>query len=132
MAKISATKKLILEDFAEQRPWIDKLVQPVNAFFEQVYFALVGGLTISDNLKAQKWDYTLGLGQDYTQAVKLQWNRNEKPTAVIIGYIREISGAPASIGNHSLEWYFNDGNIEVKFNGLVNTKKYLVRIVGLV
>lgn len=132
MAKISATKKLILEDFPGQKPWIDKLVAPINAFFEQVYFALVSGLTLKQNLKAQVFDYVLPLNINYANTIKFNWTLNEPPTAVFIGFAREILSVPTQIGNHSLEWTYADGQIEVLFNGFINTKTYNVRIIGLV
>lgn len=132
MGKITATKKLVIEDFNDQRPWIQKLIIPINQFFEQIYFTLVSGITLKDNMKAQVFDVTLPIDYVYTERLKLAWRLNERPTSVFIGWAREDAADPAVIGNHSLEWVFNNGTLEVLFNGFVDTKKYNIRIVGQV
>lgn len=132
MSKLSATKKLILEEFSAQRPWIDKLIPPLNQFLEQVYYALVGGLTLADNLKGKKLPIVLKNPTAASFPVKIRWPLNEAPTYVVIGKIGEDSPAPGTIPVHSMQWDYNDGQILVTVNGLDSTKTYNLLIVGQV
>lgn len=127
MAKINSTKRLILEEFpAEVRGWLKKLVEPLNRFIEQVYFALVNGLTIKDNLKAQTNTLTLEAG---STEVKFSWNLNERPTVVLQGNIIDTTGA--AVQPYSMSWVYQDGQVTLTFTGLA-ANKHTITTLGLV
>lgn len=129
MAKISATKKIALEEFPNDvRGWVVRLVQPINKFFEQVYFALAKGVTIADNLKAQRFDLDIAVGQSFP--MKVTWTLNERPTMVLLGYIKESRGDV--IGDHSLQWDYDNGTIELWISGLNSVSSYKAILVGVV
>jgi len=129
MSKISSSKKLILEDLpAEQRSWMKKVIEPLNRFLEQTYFALVNGLTIRDNLKAQISDSTVEINQVYP--VKIAWTLNERPSAVLVALIQDDLGS--AIPAYSMTWTIDSGVLKLTFNGLTATNKYNLKILGLV
>ena len=129
MSKISSSKKLILEDLpAEQRSWMKKVIEPLNRFLEQTYFALVNGLTIRDNLKAQISDSTVEINQVYP--VKIAWTLNERPSAVLVALIQDNLGS--AIPAYSMTWTLDSGVLKLTFNGLTATNKYNLKILGLV
>ena len=129
MSKISSSKKLILEDLpAEQRSWMKKVIEPLNRFLEQTYFALVNGLTIRDNLKAQISDSTVEINQVYP--VKIAWTLNERPSAVLVALIQDDLGS--AIPAYSMTWTLDSGVLKLTFNGLTATNKYNLKILGLV
>lgn len=129
MAKINSTKKVIIEDFpAEVRPWLTKLIDPLNRFLEQAYYALVNGLTIADNLKAQTNSLKVQSGQQYP--IKFAWRLNERPTVVLVGNCSEKTGG--LVAPFSTSWVFNNGSVEVTFNGLDTTKEYTILMMGQV
>lgn len=129
MAKINSTKKIVIEEFpSEVRGWLKKLVEPLNRFLEQVYYALVNGLTIGDNLKAHIKESTLAPSQSYP--IKQSWELNQRPTAVLVASIRESTGG--AVPAYSMVWVYNSGALELTFAGLDNTKRYHVTILGLV
>lgn len=131
MSKISATRKLILEEFTAQRPWIDRLIPTINLFFEQVYFALVGGITLRDNIKAQVNELKIrNPANPYT--VTYQWNKNEVPTEVRVGQIVEDNANPGTIPAYSFQWLYRNGQIELVIGGLDTTKEYKLRVIGQV
>jgi hypothetical protein len=128
MAKISSTKKLVLEDYpTEVRPWLQKLVDPLNRFLEQAYFALVQGLTTKDNLKAQSNSVTVASGQAYP--VKISWALNERPTAVFVASIADTTGA--AVQPYAMEWVFNNGQVEITLTGLA-ANEHKITTLGLV
>ena len=129
MAKINATKKLVLEEYpSEVRSWLVKLIDPLNRFLEQAYFALVNGLTLRDNLKSQVQELTLFENQTYP--VKYSWRLNERPTIVTVGQIYDTSGALVPV--YSFSWIYNNGTVEATFNGLTAANEYKVVLVGQV
>lgn len=128
MAKINSTKKLVIEDYpAEVRPWLRKLIDPLNRFLEQVYFALVQGLTTKDNLKAQVNTITIAANQTYP--VKISWNLNERPTAVFAANIVDTTGA--AVDPHSFSWVYNNSQVEITLNGL-SANEHKLTTLGLV
>ena len=129
MAKINSTKKLIIEDFpAEVRPWLKKLIDPLNRFLEQAYYALVQGLTTADNLKAQVNSFTVTTNQVYP--IKFAWKLNERPTAVWVANITESTGA--AVAAFSTSWVYDNGQVEVTLNGLSSSNEYNLKLIGLV
>lgn len=129
MSKINSSKKAILEDFpVEVRPWLKKLIDPLNRFLEQTYYALVQGLTTADNLKAQVNSITIPANQTYP--VTIAWTLNERPTAVWAANISESTGAV--VPAYSFSWVYNNGQVEITLNGLSSSSKYYLKTIGLV
>lgn len=127
MAKINSTKRIIIEEFpAEIRVWFKKLIEPLNRFLEQVYFALVNGITVRDNLKAQVNSITL---EASSTKAKISWTLNERPTAVFVANIVDTTGA--AVSPYSMSWVFKDGQVELTLNGLA-ARKHTLTILGLV
>lgn len=129
MSKINSTKKLILEDYPQEvRPWLRKVFDVLNRFLEQVYYALVQGLTTADNLKAQVNSITIPANQTYP--VTIAWTLNERPTAVWAANISESTGAV--VPAYSFSWVYNNGQVEITLNGLSSSSKYYLKTIGLV
>jgi hypothetical protein len=127
MAKINSTKRIIIEEFpVEVRSWLKKLIEPLNRFLEQVYFALVNGLTVRENLKAQVNTLTL---EASASTVKFSWNLNERPTAVFVANILDTTGVVVS--PYSMSWVYDNGQVELTLNGLA-ANKHTLTILGLV
>ncbi len=128
--KLNVTKKIGVEEFpSDVRSWMGKLVNPLNKFFEQAYLALTNGLTIGDNLKGQKFNLDIAANQPYP--IKVKWNLNERPTALLLGYIAEDPSGGV-IPAHSMQWSIDSGSISVTFSGLDSNTKYKATIIGLV
>jgi hypothetical protein len=129
LSKISSTKKVILEDLpAEVRPWMKKLIDPLNRFLEQTYYALVQGLTTADNLKAQV--NTITVAANTTYPIEYAWKLNERPTAVWVANISDTTGA--LVPAFSTSWTYDNGQVKVTLNGLTAANKYTLKLIGLV
>jgi hypothetical protein len=129
VAKITSTKKLVIEDYpAEVKPWIKKLIDPLNRFLEQSYYALVNGLTIADNLKGQVSSLDVVASQEYP--IAFAWRLNERPTVLLVGNCEESTGG--TVAAFSTAWTYNNGQVLVTFTGLDTAKKYTIKLVGLV
>jgi len=129
VSKITSTKKVVVEDFpAEVRPWIKKLLDPLNRFLEQAYYALVNGLTIADNLKGQVSSLDVVASQEYP--IAFAWRLNERPTALLVANCSESTGG--TVAAFSTGWTYANGQVLVTFTGLDTAKKYTIKLVGLV
>ena len=55
MAKIPTISRIVTEDFpSDVRPWINKLLGPLNTFMSANVFALTSHLTFTDNILGQE------------------------------------------------------------------------------
>lgn len=128
MARINSSKKLVLEDYPKDTSWA-KLISTLNPFLENVYYSLVNGITLRDNIKSQISEIKI---KENNFPVKIKWTLNERPTVVMIGHIQEDSASPGTIPVHSLQWSFRDGEVQVTVSGLDAAKDYNLRIIGIV
>lgn len=127
--KLSTIKKIVLEDFPQDlRSWLPKLATPLNSFLDQVYKVLAKGITIADNLKAEKTTLTIFAGEE-TKSIR--WGLNERPTLVLLGSITYSDGN-IPVTQISINWVYLNGQIAVTFYGLDGVSKYKATIVGVV
>lgn len=127
--RLSTVKKIIIEDFpSEQRKWLPKLTLPLNTFLDQAYKALIKGITIRDNLKAEITSLTLLAGET---SRKIKWGLNEKPSVCILGNIVYDNGEVPTT-QITMYWVYANGQIEVTFLGLDANSKYKITILGMV
>jgi hypothetical protein len=129
--KISTSRKILLEELpSEVRKWFGTIQNIVNPFFDQVYQILSNGITIGDNLKAQKVSIKIQASQVYP--VKVSYRLNERPYAVILASISEDVGSTQVVQNFSFNWYYVNGNIEFYFSGLDAAKAYTATFFTMV
>lgn len=127
-----AGKRFLVEDFDQaQKPWIGKLLIPLNQYTELLTIALNQGLTLADNLKAQVTDVSVIAGQVYP--IKQAYTLNEKPRSVHIGAIR-VSDGSLPTAPFSVHWQPGQlqNTLELTFLGLDPTKAYIVTIIAQV
>lgn len=129
--KFSTTKTIVLEEFPDDvKPWLTKLINPLNQFLEQTYKTLVNGITIRDNVKSQVDEIKIVANQVYP--IKVSWKVNEKPTACYLGALQQDTSSFTLLPVHSFQWVYNQGQLEIYFNGLDTTKAYTGRIITMV
>lgn len=111
MAKLPPISRLVTEDFADQKSWIGKLLQPVNQFMESVFAALNQGLTIKDNTTGD----ILTAELDGTLPLKLSWSGKSKPTVVLVGDIYRSDGSTVTLtAAVGIKWSFNQsGQLQI-------------------
>lgn len=127
--KISSTKRLVSEDFPKDGGW-NTLIPIINPFIEQVYYGLVNGLTLKDNLKAQIYKFTYYKDAPSTQTFR--WALNELPTSLVVGQIYNTASGGA-VPPYSFTWQaLQNGQIQFTFNGLLTTDEYQISLTGQV
>jgi len=120
----------VVEDYPKEvRPWLNKMIYILNPFLEQVYTALVNGLTYKDNAKAKIIPLSIYLAE--TDKL-IKWDLNEKPTAVFIGKI-EVTDGTHPTNQITMTWLYTQADqLDIKFNGLDAAKEYRVTLIGQV
>ena len=129
--KISSAKKIINEEIpSAQRDWFTKVTSVINPFFDQVYKILTNGISIGDNLKAQKFSVEIVANQVYP--IEVAYTLNEKPYAVHVAQIRETNSTSQVVQNHSFNWYIENNVLKLYFAGLDSSKAYSVNLYTLI
>lgn len=127
MAKISASKKIIIEDYQpEYRDLIQRLSFIINPFLDQAVTAVNQQITYRDNLKSKIYQFSLDAG---VSTIPLAWDLNERPTAVYIGNLLKSDNTPPS-SPFSLSWYYAEGKVRLTFIGLNAANKHLITVIG--
>lgn len=129
--KISSGRKILLEELpSEVRKWFGTVQAIVNPFFDQVYKVLTGGITLEDNIKAQKFTLKVQANQSYP--LSITYRLNDRPYAVILANISEDVNTSQVVQNYSYNWYYENGNIKVYFTGLDSSKEYTATFFTMV
>lgn len=136
MARIPTTKRFIVEEFKEQKSWIEKLLGPLNDFILNVNNAFNNNLTFRENLQAQITDVTIqtdaaaALAFDYT----FKNTMKGKPIGVWIVNIQEQANNPTPLVGDGVfvQWSVGDGQIIInQITGLDVSKEYVVTFVAI-
>lgn len=93
MSKIPQIKRLVTEDFQEQKSWINKLFLPLNTFMESVFSALNKNLTITDNMAAEVKVVQFSSVPSFANPLPLSWTLNRAPTAIVVANAQLVTGA---------------------------------------
>lgn len=122
MAKLPGLKRLMLEDFPEQKGWIGKLLDPLNLFMEQVYSALSRNLTIAENMNQAVLTVRVKEGvATPTTPYYVKNTTKSKPLGVVItnSTDEDQSGYSGPLG---LLWEYVDSSNQIKINTIYGLK----------
>ena len=134
MARLPVVKKILREDVKEAPNWIERMLWPINQFFESVFNALDKRLTLVENVRAQIKEITFTTDASYPSV----WENIEFP--------REIPAAPQGLfvmqilqdeDNHTpittaghADWLDLNGVITIfHISGLTAGETYTVRFL---
>lgn len=114
--KTPELQRLILEEFPNQQEWIEKLISPINLFFQTVVNALNKQLTFGDNIDCEFYEQKVS----GTYPVDLSWSRKAPPRAAWIAYARESDGEHTTFTSALfLDWEFTSDGL-FRINSIVN------------
>lgn len=139
MAKLPSVKRLVREDIPNAPEWIDTLIDPLNTFMEEVYYALDRDLTLNENIIGGVSTIQFKTRSDYTTAVdpldgweiqKLFDPISVKPEFVGIGQITDRDEFTIITAPVSLSWDWLDGEVRIKYiAGLTDSKRYEIKLL---
>lgn len=125
MGKLPSIKNLIIEDFPDQRGWIQKLIYPINSFMELVFLNLNKGLTFNENMLAftKEVPFIGGSTASFKNLMKA------RPIGLWIVDARQADDYNAILSSALYaDWAYNQNN-EIVINnisGLTSGKKYSI------
>jgi hypothetical protein len=134
MSKLPQVKKLLVEDFLEQKDWISKLFQPLNLFMDGVLSILNRGLTIKENLQADIKTVTLDRVPTEENPMNVQWGLKYAPVSVHIGNIAKERFSSFNLAAAvNIQWLY-DGQKGLRITNIVGltptgTDKYILTLV---
>jgi len=134
MSQLPQIRRLLVEDFMDQKDWISKLFTPLNTFMESVYAILNSGITVKDNMIGDV--QTIDIGYMPTVAVNypLRWDKKVAPKAIIVGNATKKSTIDETLTHAvAVQWKydFQAGLRLVNIVGITptNTDHYLLTLV---
>lgn len=133
MAKLPPVRRLLREDLKDAPEWIDRLIQPINLFFESVYSALNRNLTLGDNVTAQIKNFTITAGAAATDnTFSFLFSIATKPRGVlVISCVQDEPVYTPLTGAVTVpSWRVNGDQVVIEsITGLTNTKKYSISVL---
>lgn len=127
--KLPVLQTFRVEDYPEQKGWIEKLTSPLNSFLSTMVLCMRNGLTFSENFNATVKTLEVIGG---TYPVIASHTIKSQPIGVLILQAFEKNDPTATIGTGiNLEW-MNDSATSVKiknFTGLTTGTRYTIRIL---
>ncbi|NJO18790.1 MAG: hypothetical protein HC838_00200 [Spirulinaceae cyanobacterium RM2_2_10] len=120
------------EDLKGAPDWVDNLIQPINAFMENVYQCLNRNVTFSDNFASFISTITYKTPSTYpgdVDSVEFLNQLKTKPIGVIVLQAYDKANYEAAAGPVYAPWIENNGSIRLAtITGLEPDKTYLIRL----
>lgn len=123
-----SVQKFSVENFQDQKSWIDKLFGPLNNFMSQVYAGFNNQLTVADNLYMELKSVVV-LNEASNFPVKFKTKYNKYPEMVLVGKCTDSDGLYSS-EQPLIAWTFADQVLELQsISGLTASKKYTIKLL---
>ena len=136
MAKLPEIKRLSKGDFPEAPEWINKLLGPLNSFFESVFLALNRNLSYAENFASQIKELTFTTASDYEvndtwTEIKFPITMNTRPQGAQVIDVREKDALNTPLSTpFGIQWRLEGGNFVVTFiSGLEDSTKYVIKVL---
>jgi hypothetical protein len=143
VAKLPIQRKILREDIKEAPQWIDKVIYPVNTFFESVFNALSRNITFSENIGCQikelefnttgSYDGTAAEWEElsFPKTVKFRANGVLLAQIIDLGVINSTTTAYTPIeGDVYVDWQESNEEIVIGLiRGLTLSHTYKVRFI---
>lgn len=136
MSNLPQTRRFLVEDFLEQKDWIDKLFTPLNTIFEGVYSILNRGITIKDNMIGDVVTIKLGAVPTVAAPYQIKWSFSVPPKALFVGNIQRSTYDDFTLTNAvQVQWKY-DSSAGLRITNIVgvtpsNATQYLVTLIIL-
>jgi hypothetical protein len=127
MSTLPPINRISKEDLKDAPAWIDRLLYPLNLFFDSVYRGLNHSLTFQENIDSQQISFSLTAGAAaLNNTAKFTVDMKNKPTGLLLKSATLVAGNYTPIGQPVfVEWYYESGFINVTaISGLTVGKVY--------
>jgi len=122
MSRITATQKLVVEDFPEQKDWIGRMFLPINDFITKVLGSINGNIEFGTNIIGiEKEIDFIYVNDAISLPQKMKWTLPQRPRAYYL--VSAYEGLPTSTTSFSpvtlcANYIINQQN-EIEINGIV-------------
>ena len=107
MSQLPQVRRLLVEDFMEQKDWISKLFTPLNTLMDGIITSLTKGITLRENCAADIITVKLDRVPTDTDSIGLPWTISQSPISLHVGNITRVDGGnillTAAVG---VQWRF--------------------------
>lgn len=134
MASLPTIKQILREDIPDAPEWVGSIIDPLNQFMTEVYYALDRDLTLNENIKGGLVSLQFKTRSDYSTAVekedgfetqKLANPTKVRPTFVAIGQVTDRDTFAVVTDPISLSWTYLNGVININYiAGLSDSTRY--------
>jgi hypothetical protein len=127
MSTLPPINRISKEDLRDAPAWIDRLLYPLNLFFDSVYRGMNRALTFKENIDSQEISFQVTAGAAPADNVaKFTVTMNNKPTGLILKSASLVAGNYTPIGQAVfVEWYYEDGYVNITaISGLTAASVY--------
>lgn len=110
MSELPQIRRLLVEDFLEQKNWISKLFIPLNSFMDSIFTCFNRGITIRQNMAADIKVVTLDKVPSAADSQKILWTLPQAPISVHVGNIRRTDGTVFALAAPiQIQWTYDNG-----------------------
>jgi hypothetical protein len=108
MSEIPQIRRLLVEDFMEQKDWISKLFIPLNNFMDGTFGTLNRGVTLRQNMAADLKVVTVNRVPTAADYIGLPWSIPQKPISLHIGRIVRTDNTAVVLANAvQVQWEYD-------------------------
>jgi hypothetical protein len=108
MSEIPQIRRLLVEDFMEQKDWISKLFIPLNNFMDGTFTALNRGVTLRQNMAADLKIVTVNRVPTSADYIGIPWTIPQKPISLHIGRIVRTDNTAVVLANAvQVQWEYD-------------------------
>ena len=122
--KIQQTYKIRREDVPEAPEWLNKIIDPINSFFEDINKLVNKNISNSDNINCEIKEFTLS-----TTDFPYDFNTKLIPQLVTIGFIEQVADYHVALSAAiTLDWTYQNGVITIENIIGLTAGKYKIRL----
>lgn len=119
MSDLPQTRRILVEDFPEQKKWIENLLTPLNNFMESTYLAFDRNLTIRQNMAADIRVVVVDRVPTATNYISVLWTLKSSPISVHLGRIQRADNNALVLANAiQIDWDF-DRKLGLRLTNLI-------------
>jgi hypothetical protein len=108
MSELPQIRRLLVEDFLEQKDWISKLFIPLNNFMDGTFAALNRGVSLRQNMAADIKVVTLNRVPTALDYASVAWNIPQKPIAVHVGRVQRTDNTAVVLASVvQVQWEYD-------------------------
>jgi hypothetical protein len=110
--KLPQQRRILVEEFQQQKSWIAKLILPINKFFEDILRGLNKGITIFENMDGE----VIEVETSGTYPIDIRWTRPAPPKICFLGRCTRVDGESETFTDPLyLDWeYTASGSFRIK------------------